>query len=137
MRVVDERTTGETARTVAKGLSAYNTAKAGPPRYKRFAVSVRDERNAIRGGIVGYTVWNWCFVEMLWLDEAARSGGLGTELLQRAENRAVRMGARHVFLDTFSFQGDGFYQRLGYEVFGELTDFPPGERRIWLKKDLP
>lgn len=137
MRVVDERTTGETARTVAKGLSAYNTAMAGTPRYRRFAVSVRDDRNAIRGGIVGYTVWNWCFVEMLWLDEAARSGGLGTELLQRAENRAVRMGARHVFLDTFSFQGDGFYQRLGYEVFGELTDFPPGERRIWLKKDLP
>lgn len=137
MRVVEERTTGITARAVAKGLSAYNTAKAGKPGYKRFAVSVRDDGDTIRGGIVAYTIWNWCFVEMLWLDEAARSGGLGTELLQRAEKRAARLGARHVYLDTFSFQGDGFYQRLGYEVFGELTDFPPGERRIWLKKDLP
>lgn len=137
MRVVEERTTGITARAVATGLRAYNAAKAGKPGSRRFAISVRDDRNEIRGGIVAHTVWNWCFVEMLWLDEAARRGGLGTELLRRAENRAARLGARHIYLDTFSFQGDGFYQRLGYEAFGELADFPPGERRIWLKKDLP
>ncbi len=134
--VAEENRVAETARAVVKGLVAYNTAKAGKSRWKRFAVSVRDDAGAIRGGVVGYTMWNWCFIELLWLDEALRGTGLGTELMAKAEAVATKRGARHVYLDTFSFQGDGFYQKLGYEVFGELGDFPPGHRRIWLKKDL-
>ena len=131
-----ETRVAETARAVLKGLDAYNTEKAGPTKWKRFAVSVRDKDDAIRGGIVGYTMWNWCFVELLWIDGELRGSGIGTDLLAKAEALAARRGARHIYLDTFSFQGDGFYQRLGYEVFGELDDFPPGHRRMWLKKDL-
>lgn len=134
--VAEENRVAETARAVVKGLVAYNTAKAGKSRWKRFAVSVRDDAGAIKGGVVGYTMWNWCFIELVWLDEALRGTGLGTELMAKAEAVATKRGARHVYLDTFSFQGDGFYQKLGYEVFGELGDFPPGHRRIWLKKDL-
>jgi GNAT superfamily N-acetyltransferase len=137
VRVVEEKTTGKAARAVVKGLVAHNTARAGRSKFKRFAVSVRDDEDEIRGGIIAYTLWNWCFIELLWLDEAVRGSGLGTELMQRAETIAASRGARHVYVDTFSFQADGFYQGLGYEIFGELTDFPPGHRRIWLKKDLP
>lgn len=135
-RIADETRVAETARAVVKGLVAYNTAKAGPTKWKRFAVSVRDEAGAIKGGIVGHTLWDWCFIELLWIDEALRGTGVGTDLMARAEAVAAKRGARHVYLDTFSFQGDGFYQKLGYEVYGELGDFPPGHRRIWLKKDL-
>lgn len=136
IRIAEEAKVAATARAVLKGLDAYNTAKAGRTKWKRFAVSVRDDEGSIRGGIVGYTMWNWCFVELLWIDGALRGTGIGTDLMAKAEAVAARRGARHIYLDTFSFQGDGFYQRLGYEVFGELGDFPPGHRRIWLKKDL-
>ncbi|MGQ3354549.1 MAG: GNAT family N-acetyltransferase [Phreatobacter sp.] len=135
-RIAEDSRVAETARAVVKGLVAYNTAKAGPTKWKRFAVSVRDEAGTVKGGIVGHTLWDWCFIELLWLDEALRGTGVGTDLMARAEAVAAKRGARHVYLDTFSFQGDGFYQKLGYEVFGELGDFPPGHRRIWLKKDL-
>lgn len=134
--VAEDSRVAETARAVVKGLVAYNTEKAGPTKWKRFAVSVRGEAGAIKGGVVGYTMWNWCFIELVWLDAALRGTGLGTELMAKAEAVAAKRGARHVYLDTFSFQGDGFYQKLGYEVYGELGDFPPGHRRIWLKKDL-
>ncbi|MDP2803344.1 MAG: GNAT family N-acetyltransferase [Phreatobacter sp.] len=134
--VAVETRVAETARAIEKGLVAYNVAQAGPSKWKRFAVSVRDEAGTIKGGVVGYTMWNWCFIELVWLDEALRGTGFGTELMARAEAVAAKRGARHVYLDTFSFQGDGFYQKLGYEVYGELGDFPPGHRRIWLKKDL-
>ncbi len=136
LAIAEETRVAEAARAVVKGLVAYNTEKAGKSRWKRFAVSVRDDAGAIKGGVVGYTMWNWCFIELVWLDEALRGTGLGTELMAKAEAVATKRGARHVYLDTFSFQGDGFYQKLGYEVFGELGDFPPGHRRIWLKKDL-
>jgi GNAT superfamily N-acetyltransferase len=135
-RIAEETRVAETARAVVKGLVAYNVAQAGPSKWKRFAVSVRDEAGTIKGGIVGHTLWDWCFIELLWLDESLRGTGFGTDLMARAEAVAAKRGARHVYLDTFSFQGDGFYQKLGYEVYGELGDFPPGHRRIWLKKDL-
>lgn len=135
-RIAEDSRVAETARAVVKGLVAYNAAQAGPSKWKRFAVSVRDDAGTIKGGVVGSTLWNWCFIELVWLDEALRGTGLGTDLMARAEAVAAKRGARHVYLDTFSFQGDGFYQKLGYEVYGELGDFPPGHRRIWLKKDL-
>lgn len=124
------------ARAALKGLVAHNTAKAGRTKWKRFAFSARGKDGEVKGGLVGYTMWNWCFVELLWIDEALRGTGIGSDLMAKAEALAMKRGARHIYLDTFSFQGDGFYQKLGYEVFGELDDFPPGHRRIWLKKDL-
>ena len=29
-----------------------------------------------------------------------------------------------------------FYQKLGYEIFGVLDDFPPGYQRLFLKKQF-
>lgn len=133
--VTAETRVAETARAVVRGLTAYNTSKAGPSKWKRFAVSVRKD-GVVRGGIIGSTMWNWCFIELLWIDEALRGTGIGSELMAKAEALAAKRGARHIYVDTFSFQGDGFYQKLGYEIYGELGDFPPGHRRIWLKRDL-
>jgi ribosomal protein S18 acetylase RimI-like enzyme len=39
-----------------------------------------------------------------------------------------------VWVDTFKFQAPGFYQKLGYEVFGVLPDYPRGRRCFFLHK---
>jgi hypothetical protein len=41
-----------------------------------------------------------------------------------------------VWLDTYSFQARGFYERLGYTVFGTINDYPPGHSRFFLTKTL-
>ena len=38
--------------------------------------------------------------------------------------------------DLLGFQSLGFYERLGYERFATLEDYPPGERRYILRKSL-
>jgi hypothetical protein len=50
-----ERTIGETKRAVLGGLIRHNDQKMGKQRYRRFALSLRDQ-GAIVGGIVG-EVW--------------------------------------------------------------------------------
>ena len=48
--------------------------------------------------------------------------------MQLAEEEAGKRGAKQAYLDTFSFQVPGFYQKLGYEIFGKLDDFPAGHQ---------
>ena len=50
--------------------------------------------------------------------------------MQAMEAEAIRRGCRGAYLDTFSYQARPFYERLGYEVFGTLDDYPAGHQRF-------
>jgi GNAT superfamily N-acetyltransferase len=72
---------------------------------------------------------------MLVVPEQARGRGLGRRLMQTAEAEARRRGCAHAWVDT-QFGAVGFYERLGYSVFGHLPDFPRGFDRSFLRKAL-
>jgi len=48
----------------------------------------------------------------------------------------IGRGAKKAYLDTFSFQSPDFYKQHGYQVFGELQDFPPGNQRYFFTRRL-
>ncbi len=98
------------------------------------AVLVRDEADAVVGGLTGRTSAAWLFVELLWLPEALRGTGLGTRVMVAAEAEAVQRGCIGAHLDTYDFQAPGFYRKLGYEIFGSIEDHPPGHTRFWMRK---
>ncbi len=58
------------------------------------------------------------------------------EDLTAIESEAIRHGCRNSYLDTFDYQAKPFYQRMGYEVFGTLEDYPIGHSRFYLRKRL-
>ena len=70
------------------------------------------------------------------MPEASRGAGVGRELMRQAEREAIRRGCHNAWLNTFSFQARGFYERLGYNVLGMLGDYPPGHSRFFMKKIL-
>lgn len=100
------------------------------------AVLLRDERRDVVGGLWGRTDWGWLSIELLFVPEALRGAGLGRQLVQRAEAEALRRGCHGALVNTFSFQAPGFYESLGYRVFGTLADCPPGHTRLSLEKAL-
>lgn len=99
-------------------------------------IYARDDSGKIVGGLTGYTLWTWLHVRLLAVSPEGRGKGLGTDLLTRAEAEARKRGCKNAFLDTFSFQARPFYEKMGYSVFGELPDFPPGHSRYYLRKEL-
>jgi hypothetical protein len=54
--------------------------------------------------------------------------------MAEAETIARTRGYIGVWLDTFEFQAKPFYERLGYEVFGQLEGAQGAIARYFLKK---
>jgi GNAT superfamily N-acetyltransferase len=99
-------------------------------------VFARNSTGELIGGLLGETFWRWLYINILWVHERHRHTGLGRQLMHQAEAEAILRGCKHAYVDTFDFQAPDFYQRLGYTEWGILNDFPPGYKRIFLRKDL-
>lgn len=117
-------------------LVEFNEQRVGPRKTLRFMLSVRDDTGLLLAGLTGETFWNALFVHDLWVDADRRRNGHGSALVGRAEQIARERGCEISILSTFSFQAPGFYESLGYRVFGDVADVPPGHRRYWLSKRL-
>lgn len=100
-------------------LYEFNVSKTGLEG-QFISAFLRDGRRRVMGGLHGWTVFNYLHVDVLWLREDVRGQGYGKRLLLACEGEAVARGCRYAELETFSFQALGFYQKLGYAVFGEL-----------------
>ena len=74
-------------------------------------------------------------VRGLWVDEALRGSGLGSQILDAIEDEARRRGASRAMLFTYSWQAQGFYEKAGYTVFSTF-DYPDGYQRVDLQKEL-
>ena len=130
-----ERTIGKTKRAVLGGLIRYNGEKMGKQKYRRFAISLRDD-GAIVGGIVGEVWTTVLFIQFFWIEEQFRGKGHGTALIEQIEAEARRFGAVRSYLDTMSVQAPGFYRACGYEAFGAIDGYPGGVKRHWFTKAL-
>lgn len=104
---------------------------------RALVITVADPASAeIIGGLWGSTAYGYLHVDMLIVPEMMRRRGIGARLMRDAEQEARQRGCRGAYLETFDFQAREFYEKLGYSVFGQLDDTPPGHRRYFLKKPL-
>ncbi|MDI2125580.1 GNAT family N-acetyltransferase [Yinghuangia seranimata] len=96
-----------------------------------------DDDGTVVGGLTGRTWGHWLHVTLLWVAAERRGTGLGGELLARAETTARdEHDCHYVRLETWDFQAPEFYRKHGYEVVGEVPDYPPGVTEYILAKRL-
>jgi GNAT superfamily N-acetyltransferase len=128
---------------ILKPLLDYNTSKVGVRELFHFAFFVRSSDEILGGPILGSPIlgglwarsfFDWTFVELLVVPETMRGQGLGTKLLAQAEAVAREHKCVGIYLDTFSFQARGFYEKHGYGLFGTLENYPDDEKRFFLSK---
>lgn len=121
---------------IVEPLVRFNEAQAGPSHYRPLVVVLSDAEDKVVGGMWGATGYGWLFTQLLVVPESVRGRGVGTRLMQLAEQEAMARGCHSAWLDTHEFQARPFYERLGYVCFGELPDYPVGHSRIFLRKKL-
>ena len=120
---------------IEKGLNGYNAEQAGYWDSRPLAVLASDPATAeVLGGFLGRTSLGLLFIDLVYLPAAVRGSGLGSRMLAMAEAEALERGCRRGVLYTISFQAPGFYQKLGWRVFGEIPCDPPGTSRFFLTK---
>ena len=130
--------TPDMRKAIAGPLVAFNAASIGrTENYSPLVILLSDPvTDDIVGGLHGGTMFSYLHVDLLFVPENMRRAGIGRRLLTDAEAEALRRGCHAVWLDTFSFQARGFYERLGYTVYGTLEDYPAGHSRFFLTKRL-
>ncbi len=110
-------------------------AKGIERNFRSFCFMVRDDTGKLRGCVQARTAYTWLYIQKLWMDPEIRGRGLAKKLILEAEKVGLERGCRNSHVDTFSCQAPDFYQKLGYEIFGELDDYPAGNKRYFLKKE--
>ncbi|MFI4997974.1 MAG: GNAT family N-acetyltransferase [Hyphomicrobiales bacterium] len=127
----------EARAVIGEGLNAHNVEAAGYEDRRPLTVLVSDPfTGKVIGGVIGRTSFGLLFIDLVYLPATLRGLDIGTRMISMAEEEARRRGCRAGVLYTISFQAPGFYERLGWRVFGEIPCEPPGTSRVFMTKDF-
>ena len=119
-------------------LLQFNEQSVGNATSVPFALTITgDDKPDILGGLWAMSLWGSFYIALVVTPPAARGQGLGRNLMQQAETEALSRNCRHMWLDTYAFQARGFYERLGFSLFGQLDGPAPMFPRYFLRKNLP
>jgi GNAT superfamily N-acetyltransferase len=94
------------------------------------------EQGGLAGGIVFTVKGEWLDIDFLWVDEAKRESGLGSALLEKAEQKGREKGCKTAYLTTFNFQARPFYEKRGYNVVYTQKNYPITNERYHMEKRL-
>ncbi|MDI3271781.1 GNAT family N-acetyltransferase [Pseudomonas sp. AL03] len=135
--VVSDVIEPEVEQVLSAGLSAFNDQMTGINDRQSLAVTVRDpETHQVLGGITGRTSLGLLFLDLFYLPDSLRGSGLGSRLLKVYEDEGRRRGCRSAVLYTLSFQAPEFYEKNGWQRFGEVPCDPQGTSRVFMSKVL-
>lgn len=116
--------------------SANTAAGSGPDGYQPVGFLITGSAGETIGGLTGYVLFDWLFVQFLAVPESLRGEGIGAELLERAESWARERSLVGMWLDTFAFGAPAFYRKHGFTEFAAIEDHPRGARRHFFLKRL-
>ena len=122
---------------LSAGFESHSQKQVAPPYHKeRFNWTVKDDSGTLIAALTADLLWEWLYIDELWVDESCRGTGMGKQLMAKAEEYARAQNLSGLWLWTQSWQAPVFYQRLGFEEFTRLDNFPTGHSRIGLRKYL-
>ena len=127
--------TDEQAAEIGRGLDGHN-ADVGVVRTVIQVRGVYLESGRVVGGIEAAAYWGKLHIRTLWVHEDYRSMGLGSRLMDWAEERGRELECVSAVVNTMSFQAPEFYVRAGYSRFGVSEGYEGEASRHYFEKAL-
>lgn len=136
--ILDESPSEKIKEQLHQGIRDYNRAHLGEYHLHFFSLYKNDDQNNLIAGIYGFILspHQVLRLEYVWVDESHRGKGLGTSLLQQAEDYANQHHCKRIQIRTFSFQAPKFYQNLGYRQIGSAPQWFCDQDELYFEKIL-
>jgi len=115
-------------KVIKEGMLAYHASQGHirPEKDDYYSIIIKNEKEKTVGGIVVSFRWGAMHIQTLWIDETIRNKDWGSKLMIMVEKEAIKRHCHVAYTDTYSWQAPQFYEKLGYELYGKLNDFPEG-----------
>lgn len=118
------------------GISEYAKLKKGHLPIEPFAFFIKDENDLIQGGCNGNVGYGCVYIDQLWVAEALRGKGYGTQLMKLAEDFGKEKGCVSAAVNTMDWEAPEFYKKLGYRIEFERQGLSKNSIYYFLRKDL-
>lgn len=109
---------------ITAGLKGFNKEFGTEDCHNQIGIFAKDDSGRTVGGAVCSFQYTSCYIHLFWLEAGSRGKGQGRAVFEALVHECKEYGVKDIFLDTFSFQSSGFYERLGFECVGCLSNFP-------------
>lgn len=119
-----------------KGINEYAFQEKGLPPIRAFSIFIKNQKQAILGGISGVTFYGSLYIDSLWIDKPMRHQGWGTKLMQEAEKIGIERRSKFVTLNTMDWEALPFYQKLGYSIEFVREGYSKNSKMFMLRKNL-
>ena len=116
-------------------INSFAEARGQPFGWGQFAFEALDNGERV-GVVMGYWLYDWLYVEYLAVTEVSRGEGVGSRLLERAEEHARELSLEGVALDTFGYQAPAYYEARGYVEHMVIPGKNRERDRIYFQKKL-
>lgn len=77
---------------------------------------IANDRGSFAGAIVAELFWGALHIKYVYVDEAYRGKGIGSQLMERALKYGRENKCLFAFVETMSFQALDFYRKMGFEL---------------------
>ncbi len=94
------------------------------------------ENNQVVGGALIWEHSDALYIDVLWINENYRKIGIGTKIVSMINMIALDKGISKIFVDTYEFQAQEFYQKHGFNNIGTIPGYLLGYDRSFLRKDF-
>lgn len=125
----------EDIQVLGNGIMDYARLRKNQPPIDFFAFFVRDADDGILGGCNGAIYYKCFYIDQLWLTEALRGKGLGTQLMQAADRLAREKDSLFATVNTMDWEALEFYKKFGFYVEHERRGYANNSTMYFLRKD--
>lgn len=101
-----------------------------------FSFVIENNEGEIEAGIAGFNYYGCFYIDLLFVKETARNQGLGSALMQKAEELARKRECLFMAVNTMDFEAKPFYEKHGFKAEFAMKGFQAESVMHFLRKEL-
>lgn len=143
IRIVDREMTTQEFATLNNGFDVLALENGNPIETAERLGFVAKDNDIYIGSISGLAYKSnrgynsYFFLSDLYVEKPHRNSGVGSQLLEKMEQKLMKVGIKNIWTWTAGYEAPKFYQDKGYSIFAEMKNwYYSGHSRFGLIKKL-